>query len=313
MTIQDLKQTLKLPAIAAPMFLVSGSALVIKACISGIVGAIPSLNGRTNNDFEKLLQEINQGLKQYENNTGIKPAPYAVNLIVNKTNPRLMEDLQLCISYKVPIIITSLGAVKEIVDAVHQYGGLIFHDVIKLRHAEKAAEAGVDGIICVSSGAGGHAGTIHPFPLIKEIKSFYKGAIILAGCINSGNEILAAQALGADFAYMGTRFVASQESMAPIEYKEMILGAKAEDIVYTSAVSGVHASFLKSSLEAASINIDDTATEDFSKLSDEAKAWKDVWSAGQGVSGINAIQPVASIVDQLKQEYELAKSHFMNQ
>ena len=189
MTIEKLKENIELPIIVSPMFIVSGTQLVIEACKNGVIGTFPSLNGRTNEDFEKMLIEITTELEKFEKETGKKPAPFGVNLIVNKTNPRLLPDLELCVKYKVPLIITSLGAVKEIVDAVHSYGGLVFHDIIKKRHAEKAAEAGVDGIICVSTGAGGHAGTAHPFALMSEIRKFYDGEIIMAGSINNGNEV----------------------------------------------------------------------------------------------------------------------------
>src|SRR5690606_29895059 len=214
MTIEEFKSNLSLPIIVSPMFIVSGTKLVIECCKNGIVGTFPALNGRTSEDFENMLIEITSELAQFEQETGIKPAPFGVNIIVNHTNPRVLPDLQICAKYKVPLIITSLGAVKEIVEAVHSWGGLIFHDVVKKRHAEKAAEAGVDGIICVSAGAGGHAGTAHPFALLAEIKSFFQGQIIMAGSINTGKEILAAQVLGADFAYMGTRFIATKECLA---------------------------------------------------------------------------------------------------
>ncbi|HLW40022.1 MAG TPA: nitronate monooxygenase, partial [Brumimicrobium sp.] len=231
MTIKELKSRLRLPIIVSPMFIVSGTKLVIEACKNGVVGTFPSLNGRTSEDFEKMLIEITSELKKYEEESGIKPAPFGVNIIVNKTNPRVQPDLMLCVKYKVPIVITSLGAVKDLVDVVHSYGGLVFHDVVKKRHAEKAQEAGVDGIICVSAGAGGHAGTAHPFALVSEIKSFYDGAIILAGSINSGNEVLAAQLLGADFAYMGTRFINTKECLASDEYKQMIIDSGIDDVI----------------------------------------------------------------------------------
>lgn len=307
MTIQELKSKLTLPVISSPMFIVSGTKLVTECCKNGILGTFPALNGRTTQAFEEMLKEITSELEKFEAETGRKPAPYGVNLIVNKTNPRLVPDLELCIKYKVPLIITSLGAVKEIVDAVHGYGGLIFHDVIKKRHAEKAAEAGVDGIICVSVGAGGHAGTANPFALVAEIKSFYDGAIILAGSINSGKEILAAQTIGADFAYMGTRFIATKECLAQDEYKNMILNSGIDDVIYTDGVSGVNANFLKKSIENAGIDISEKKEEDFSKLTGEhAKAWKDIWSAGHGVAEISDIPSVEELVERLKSEYKSA-------
>lgn len=309
MTIKELKSQLKLPVIVSPMFIVSGTEMLIECCKNGIVGSIPSLNGRHSEDFENMLKTIHTELDAYEQKTGKKAAPYAVNLIVNKTNPRLMPDLELIIKYKVPIVITSLGAVKEIVDAVHSYGGLIFHDVIKKRHAEKAAEAGVDGIICVAAGAGGHAGTAHPFALINEIKKFYKGVIVMAGSISKGNEILAAQIAGADFAYMGTRFIATKECLAVDDYKEMITESGIDDIIYTDGVSGVNANFIKQSIEKAGVDITHKKEEDFSKLTGEhAKAWKDIWSAGHGVAEIEDIPTVNKLIEELENQYKEAIS-----
>lgn len=307
MNLNEFKLQMAIPAIAAPMFLVSGSQLVIEACKTGIVGTFPSLNGRTVEDFEKMLQEITTALKEFEAKTGKKPAPFGVNLIVNRTNPRVMEDLQLCIKYQVPLVITSLGAVKDLVDAVHNYGGLVFHDVIKKRHAEKAAEAGVDGIIAVAAGAGGHAGTSSPFALIKEIKSVFDGAVLVAGGINNGSDILAAQNMGADFAYMGSRFIATKESRAQQDYKEMLTKIGIDDILYTDGVSGVHANFIQQSIEKEGIDVTEKKVEDFSKLSgNDAKAWKDIWSAGHGVTTIKKIEKTSTIVEQLKQEYKTA-------
>ncbi|SMC66324.1 NAD(P)H-dependent flavin oxidoreductase [Moheibacter sediminis] len=307
MTIQELKSQITLPIIASPMFIVSGTKLVIECCKNGIVGTFPALNGRTSEAFEEMLKEITSELEKFEFETGIKPAPYGVNIIVNHTNPRVLPDLQICAKYKVPIIITSLGAVKEIVDAIHEYGGLIFHDVIKKRHAEKAAEAGVDGIICVAAGAGGHAGTASPFALAAEIKNFYNGAIVLAGSINSGKEILAAQTIGADFAYMGTRFIATQECLASDEYKNMIVNSGIDDVMYTDGVSGVNANFLKKSIEQAGIDTIEKKQEDFSKLTGEhAKAWKDIWSAGHGVAEIKDVPTVHELIERLKSEYKSA-------
>ncbi len=305
MTIEELQSSLELPVIVSPMFIVSGTKLVVECCKNGIVGTFPALNGRTSADFENMLQEIQSELKEFEESTGKKTAPFGVNLIVNKTNPRLLPDLEICIKYKVPLIITSLGAVKEIVDAVHGYGGLIFHDIVKKRHAEKAAEAGVDGIICVSAGAGGHAGMAHPFALVNEIKSFYKGAIIMAGSINTGNEVLAAEIAGADFAYMGTRFIATKECLASDEYKQIIVASGIDDVLYTDGVSGVNANFLKKSIEKAGIDISEKKEEDFSKLSGEhAKAWKDIWSAGHGVAEIHDVPSVRELTGRLKSEYK---------
>ncbi|MGJ1312187.1 NAD(P)H-dependent flavin oxidoreductase [Sphingobacterium lactis] len=307
MTVEELKSRLSLPVIASPMFLVSGTKLVIECCKNGVAGTFPAFNGKTSERFEAMLEEITSELEKFEQQTGIKPAPFGVNIIVNKTNPRILPDLELCKKYKVPIMITSLGAVKELVDSVHSYGGLVFHDIIKKRHAEKAAEAGVDGLICVSAGAGGHAGTASPFALVAEIRSFYNGAILLAGSLNTGNDILAGQTIGADFAYMGTCFIATKESLARQEYKQMVIDSGIDDIVYTDSISGVNANFLKKSIEAHQVNTDAKVQEDFSQLSNEnAKAWKDIWSAGQGSAGIHSVPTVSDLITQLKAEYRSA-------
>lgn len=310
MKLEELKNSLELPVIVSPMFLVSGVDLVTECCKNGILGTFPSLNGRTTEDFEDMLKAITKNLSDYEKETGKKPAPFGVNIIVNKTNPRVIPDLQLCVKYQVPLVITSLGAVKEVVDAVHSYGGLVFHDVVKKRHAEKALEAGVDGIIAVAAGAGGHAGTANPFALIKEIRSIHKGPLVLAGSINSGEEVLAARAIGADFAYMGTHFIASNESMASSAYKEMMTKCSIGDVVYTDAISGVNANFLIPSIDAAGVDLTKKGEEDFSKLEHKhSKAWKDVWSAGHGVTAISDVRPVSEIVNQLKAEYQKAKEY----
>jgi nitronate monooxygenase len=307
MNIQEFKNRMTLPIVVSPMFIVSGTKLVIECCKNGIVGTFPALNGRSSEDFEKMLIEVTTELDAFEKETGVKPAPFGVNLIVNKTNPRVMPDLQLCVKYKVPLIITSLGAVKDLVDAVHSYGGLVFHDIVKKRHAEKAAEAGVDGLICVAAGAGGHAGTASPFALLSEIKSFFNGAVLLAGSIDTGNDVLAAQTMGADFAYMGTRFIATDECVASKEYKQMLVDSGIDDIIYTDGVSGVNANFLKPSIEKAGVDLSHKKEEDFSQLSgDNVKAWKDIWSAGHGTAGIDKVSSVKDLVSQLKQEYKVA-------
>lgn len=307
MNLNEFKSRLSLPVIVSPMFLVSGTKMVIEACKSGIVGTFPSLNGRSTEAFEEMLIEINTELRAWQEKTGKEPAPYGVNLIVNKTNPRVMPDLQLCVKYKVPLIITSLGAVKDLVDAVHSYGGLVFHDVVKKRHAEKAAEAGVDGIIAVCAGAGGHAGTASPFALVHEIKSVFDGAVILAGAINNGQDILAAETMGADFAYMGTRFIATEESLAHADYKQTLIDSHIDDIIYTDGISGVYANFIRQTIEKAGIDLSVKKEEDFSKLSSEnAKAWKDIWSAGQGTTAINEVLPTAELVKKLHSEYSAA-------
>lgn len=304
------KKFLALPVVAAPMFLISNPQLVISCCINGIVGTFPALNQRTTEGFEEWVVEIKTALEAYEVKTGKKPAPFGVNLIVHPTNPRVQADLEICIKHKVPLIITSLGAVSDLVQAVHSYGGLVYHDIIKRRHAEKAAEADVDGLILVAAGAGGHAGTLHPMALINEIKSFYQKTILLSGCISTGQDVAAALQMGADFAYMGTRFINVKESQADSQYQQMIINSKAEDIVYTAAISGVNANFLKGSLEAMGItqaHWSQTKKIDFGNELDaakaEAQAWKTIWSAGQGVTTINDVPSVAELVGTLKTEF----------
>tara|TARA_Y100001949_G_scaffold176548_1_gene190309 strand:- start:7086 stop:8060 length:975 start_codon:yes stop_codon:yes gene_type:complete len=303
-----LEERLRLPLVAAPMFLVSNPALVAACCTSGVVGSFPALNQRESSGFRDWLQEIDQHLKVAD-----KPAPYAVNLIVHHSNPRLQADLAICVEQRVPIVITSLGAVKEVVDAVHSYGGLVFHDITTRRHAEKAAEAGVDGLIAVAAGAGGHAGTWSPFALVAEIRQFFDKTLLLSGCLNHGHEILAAQLLGADLAYMGTRFIATRESQASDEYKQMLLQAHAADIVHTAAVSGVPASFLRQSLQQAGYDDDRLKNkgemnygEKLKPVSDEAKAWKTVWSAGQGVGEIRDLPSSEELIARLDREYRAA-------
>jgi nitronate monooxygenase len=300
-------KTLKLPVIAAPLFLISNPELVISCCKNGIVGTFPALNQRSSEGFEAWLIQIKEALSTYEKETGKTPAPFGVNLIVHPSNPRLEADLRLCVKHQVPLIITSLGAVSQVVDAVHSYGGLVFHDIIKKRHAEKAAEAGVDGLILVSAGAGGHGGIMNPMSLIAEVQSFFDKTLILSGCISTGRDVASALQMGADLAYMGTRFINTQESAAPPEYREMIIEAGASDIVYTAAISGVHANFLGPSLRAAGLTEEDLKKDtkiDFGKeLDTEAKAWKTIWSAGQGVATIHDVLPVDKLVARLREEF----------
>ncbi len=300
-------KTLKLPVIAAPLFLISNPELVISCCKNGIVGTFPALNQRSSEGFEAWLIQIKEALATYEKETGKTPAPFGVNLIVHPSNPRLEADLRLCVKHQVPLIITSLGAVSQVVDAVHSYGGLVFHDIIKKRHAEKAAEAGVDGLILVSAGAGGHGGIMNPMSLIAEVESFFDKTLILSGCISTGRDIASALQMGADLAYMGTRFINTEESAAPQEYREMIIEAGASDIVYTAAISGVHANFLGPSLRAAGLTEEDLKKDtkiDFGKeLDTEAKAWKTIWSAGQGVATVKDVLPVDKLVERLRAEF----------
>jgi len=302
-----------LPAVAAPMFLISGPQLVIECCKNGVVGTFPALNQRSTEGFEEWVIEIKEALTAFEKETGQKAAPFGVNLIVHPTNPRVMSDLEVCVKHQVPLIITSLGAVSDLVRTVHSYGGLVYHDIIKKRHAEKAAEAGVDGLILVAAGAGGHAGALSPLALVNEIKSFFDKTILLSGCISTGRDIASALQMGADLAYMGTRFINAKESMADPKYQEMIINSKAEDIVYTAAVSGVNANFLRPSLEAMGITEalwSQTKKIDFGKELDaaqaEAQAWKTIWSAGQGVTAIADVKPASELIGQLKAEFKRA-------
>ncbi len=306
-------KSLDLPLIAAPMFLISGPELVIECCKNGIVGTFPALNQRTSEGFEEWVIEIKEALATFEKETGKKAAPFGVNLIVHPTNIRVKADLDICVKNKVPLVITSLGAIADLVNVVHGYGGLVYHDIIKKRHAEKAAEAGVDGLIVVAAGAGGHAGTLHPIPLINEVKKVFDKKIVLSGCLSTGKDIASALQMGADMAYMGTRFINVDESMADEAYKKMIMESSAEDIVYTAAVSGVNASFLRPSLEAMGItekHWKETKKIDFGSetdaLSEEAKAWKTIWSAGQGVSNIHDSLRVSELIAKLKTEFTTA-------
>jgi nitronate monooxygenase len=304
----SLKKGLSFPAIAAPMFLVSGPELVIATCKSGMIGTFPALNQRTSEAYAQWLTEIKSALMPDD-------AAFGVNLIVHNTNTRLMADLQITVDHKVPLVITSLGAVKDVVDAVHSYGGVVFHDIINARHAKKAAEAGVDGLILVAAGAGGHAGNQHPFALINEIKSFFSGTIILSGAISTGRDVAASLMAGADLAYMGTRFIATTEARADAAYKDMLVDTSAKDITYTDAISGINANFLTPSLIAN--GLDPAAAKDphhtidmAHELNSEAKAWKTVWSAGQGVGSIHDILPVAELVARLKGEFTTAIADF---
>jgi nitronate monooxygenase len=290
---------LRIPAIGAPMFLASGVDLVVAQCESGILGTFASLNARSTAAYKDWLDAIALRLS-----ASAAAAPFGVNLIVHRSNTRLDADLAATVEARVPLVITSLGAVREVVAAVHAYGGLVFHDVVNRRHAEKAADAGVDGLVGVSAGAGGHAGSLHPFALLTELRSVFAGPIALAGCIGSGREIAAAIVAGADLAYLGTRFIATRESLAAQGHKDMILAARAEDIAYTASVSGIPANFLVPSLRAA--GIDPTGTKPAHKLdlAADAKAWRDIWSAGQGVGAIQDIPSARDLCARLTREYD---------
>jgi nitronate monooxygenase len=298
----SLQKGLKLPVIAAPMFLVSGPDLVVEACNAGIIGTFPSLNQRTTEGYREWLQDIKSRLNP-------DAAAFGVNHIVHPTNPRLMADMMVSVEEKVPLIITSLGAVRDVVEAVHGYGGVVFHDIANVRHARKAAQAGVDGLILVANGAGGHAGVVNPFALVEEVRAFYDGTIILSGCLSTGSDVAAALMMGADFAYMGTRFISTTESMAQAEYKQMIVEAGASDITYTPAVSGIPANFLTPSLVANGID-PKTLPEHKLDMADEARAWKTVWSAGQGSAGVRDVLPTAALVRRLTDEFMQACNKF---
>ena len=298
----SLQHGLKLPVIAAPMFLVSGPDLVVETCNAGVIGTFPSLNQRTTEGYREWLHEIKARLNP-------DAAAFGVNHIVHPTNPRLMADMMVSVEEKVPLIITSLGAVRDVVEAVHGYGGVVFHDIANVRHARKAAESGVDGLILVANGAGGHAGVVNPFALVEEVRSFYDGTIILSGCLSTGSDVAAAIMMGADFAYMGTRFISTTESMAQAEYKQMIVESGASDITYTPAVSGIPANFLTPSLIANGID-PKSLPEHKLDMAEETKAWKTVWSAGQGSAGVRDVLPTAELVHRLTDEFAEACSNF---
>lgn len=306
----SLNKNLTLPVICAPMFIISNPDLVIAQCKSGIIGSFPALNARPKELLDEWLTRIKSELAADPN-----AAPFAVNQIIHPSNERLEHDMALCVKHEVPLIITSLSAPTQIVPHVHAYGGKVFHDVISVRHAEKALEAGVDGLILVCAGAGGHAGTLSPFALVGEIRKFYDGPIALSGAISTGQNILAAQALGADFAYIGTRFIATREANAVDAYKQAIIESAAKDVVYTPYFTGVHGNYLKKSIVAAGLDPDDLPVKDKTAMSfgssRDAKAWRDIWGAGQGVGSIDAVLPAAELIAQMKQEYLAAKTEFL--
>ena len=316
-------QGLRMPVIAAPMFTVSYPELVKAQCRAGIVGSFPALNARPAELLDEWLTQIQEELQAYQvKYPERKVGPIAVNQIVHVSNTRLERDMQICVKHRIPIYITSLRApIKEMIDAVHSYGGIVLHDVISLRHAEKALEAGVDGLILVAAGAGGHAGGLSPFALVGEVRKIFTGPIVLSGSISNGSAVLAANAMGADFAYMGTRFIASQEAHATEAYKRAIVEANASDIVYTDYFTGILGNYIKKSIENAGLDPNHLPAADpgaFAKLSQEnkdggaSKAWKDIWGAGQGVGLIDNVPTVAQIVDTLEQEYRDAKKSLLS-
>ena len=304
-----------LPVICSPMFIVSSPTLVIEQCKSGVIGSMPALNARPSELLDDWLAQINETLDDVRNKEPArKVAPYAINQIIHASNDRLDNDMQTCAKHKVPMIITSLRAPDDVVKHVHEWGGLVFHDVTTIRHAEKALEAGVDGLILVASGAGGHAGKLSPFAILPEVRKFFDGPIALSGSITTGSSILAARALGADFAYIGTRFIASHEANADERYKKMIVESSAKDILYTPFFTGIPGNYLTPSIIASGLNPENLTEEE--KLatnfgSTRVKPWKDIWGAGQGVGSIDSVESTADIVKNMKQEYDAARQRIM--
>ena len=305
-----LEQRLRLPVVAAPMFLISNPQLVLACCRNGVVGSFPALNQRESSGFKAWLEEIEAGLAQLSN-----PAPYAVNLIVHHSNPRLEADLAICVEHKVPIVITSLGAREDVNQAVHSWGGVVLHDVINNVFAHKAIEKGADGLIPVAAGAGGHASVKSPFAMVQEIREWFDGPVALSGSIASGGAILAAQAMGADFAYIGSAFIATEEARAVDGYKQMITESNSDDIVYSNFYTGIHGNYLKGSIKNAGMDPDNLPQSDPSKMNfatgegaNAAKAWKDIWGCGQGIGAIREVLPAADLVARFKREYAEAKA-----
>ncbi len=315
MALPSVLQNLALPVIAAPMFTVSYPELVLAQCQAGIVGAFPALNARPASLLDTWLTSIEQALDSYRMlHPNACIGPLAVNQIVHSTNERLEYDVRVCVEHRVPIFITSLREpIKELIDAVHAYGGIVLHDVISIRHAHKALEAGVDGLILVAAGAGGHAGTLSPFALVGEVRRFFEGPLVLSGAITTGQAIFATQAMGADFAYIGTRFIATQEANASHQYKNALIEANAADIIYTNIFTGVHGNYIRQSILNAGLNPDQLPPADKSKMvfdNSQAKAWRDIWGAGQGVGLIENSPSVTELVTRLKDEYNQARRQF---
>ncbi|MEM7678788.1 MAG: nitronate monooxygenase family protein [Myxococcota bacterium] len=307
-------QNLSVPAIGAPMFIVSTPKLVIAQCKAGIVGSFPSLNARPASQLDEWLSEIKEALAAHDAAHPDRPAaPFAVNQIVHRSNARLEEDLAMCVKHKVPIMITSLGARPEVYEAAHSYGGIVFHDVINQRFAHKAVDKGADGLILVAAGAGGHAGTVSPFALVQETRRWYDGPLLLSGCIATGGAVLAALAMGADLAYIGSAFIATEEANAVDDYKRMIVECEAEDIVFSDVFSGVHGNYLKPSIARAGIDPDDLLNAektkmDFAAFTSGSKAWKDIWGCGQGIGAVDAVTTVEARVARLREEYAAARA-----
>ncbi|WP_308911756.1 NAD(P)H-dependent flavin oxidoreductase [Pseudokordiimonas caeni] len=312
---EKLKSRMRLPVIASPMFIVSGPELVIAQCKAGVIGSFPALNARPQPVLEDWLKRIEDELGEWDEKNPDRPsAPFAVNQIVHKTNDRLMEDVELCVKYKVPVIITSLGAREDVNEAIHSYGGIVLHDIINNRFAKKAIEKGADGLIAVASGAGGHAGTLSPFALIQEIREWFDGPLALSGSIATGGAVLAAEAMGADFGYIGSAFIATDEANADPAYKQMIVDSMADDIVYTNLFTGVHGNYLKPSIVKAGMDPENLPESDPSAMAfgsgggSKSKAWRDIWGCGQGIGAVKATVPAAALVDRLADEYAAAKA-----
>ena len=303
------------PVIGSPLFIISNPKLVIAQCKAGIIGAMPALNARPASQLDEWLAEITEALAAHDQAHPDQPAaPFAINQIVHKSNARLMEDMALCVKYKVPVLITSLGAVEEVNQAAHSYGGVVMHDVINNRFARKAVEKGADGLIAVAAGAGGHAGTKSPFALVQEIRTWFDGPLALSGSIASGRSILAAQAMGADFAYIGSPFIATDEARASDAYKQCIVDSNSDDVVYTNLFTGVHGNYLAPSIRAAGLDPAHLPEADPSKMDfggGAAKAWKDIWGCGQGIGTVDKVQPAAELVEQYKREYAQARKELL--
>jgi nitronate monooxygenase len=310
----SLAENISLPVVAAPMFILSNPDLVIAQCKMGIIGSFPALNARPAEELDVWLQRISSELEKHNaSDPERRAAPYAVNQIVHNSNDRLEHDLALCVKYKVPIIITSLGCKASVIDTVHSYGGLVFHDVINNKYAKKAVSQGVDGLIAVAAGAGGHAGTTSPFALIQEIREWFDGPLLLSGSIATGDSVLAAQVMGADMAYMGSTFIATKEANASDEYKQAVIDHASSDIVYSNLFTGVHGNYLRPSIEAAGMDPDNLPESDPSKMSfssnesTDAKAWRDIWGCGHGIGAVKELLPAKEVISRLEREYQTAQ------
>nr|WP_199171937.1 nitronate monooxygenase family protein [Sporosarcina sp. P13] len=316
MNIMELKKNMSIPVIASPMFIISNPKTVIAQCKAGIIGSMPSLNARPASQFDEWLAEITEELADYNAKNPDKPAaPFAINQIVHRSNERLQEDMEICVKYKVPILITSLGAREDVYQAAHSYGGIVLHDVINNMFAKKAIEKGADGLIAIAAGAGGHAGLKSPFALIQEIREWFDGPLALGGSIATGGSVLAAEAMGADFAYIGSPFIATEEARAAEEYKQAIVDANSDDIVYSNYFTGVHGNYLAPSIRASGLDPDNLPESDPTKMNFGGdvgkKAWKDIWGCGQGIGVIDKVQPTKDYITQLADQYNQAKDKLM--